>query len=158
MADNFQCWIDIKFKKYYLDSSVRGLRLIFDKSIDSSIKAAIKVFVSYLRKLYFFPIRCSIHVINSKTYDGDSKGVFFYPNEGVKMLPSIYLCGKVGKGNVASLFFHLTRMLTFYFQWYFFLNKERTRRSLEWEATNEANYIVNEFLKQLNSDELHKYL
>ena len=93
--NDFQCWIDYEFKSYYLDAPKQGLRIIFSKSISDFYKVNIKKYVSFLRKHYFFPVRCYIYITNKKQYRSDGSpcyGYFTNPIEDEQFFwPSIHL-------------------------------------------------------------------
>ena len=154
MMKAFSSWINIEYKKYYLDSPKRGLRIIFHKNNNSSSAKFVCSFVHFLRKKYFFPIRCYLHLTTNEKYRSKSGGfcygVFFPGQENRNGLPSIYL--PVGqyeeKNGEFRLLFSLASLLTYYYQWYF-MQEERTHRSLEIEATKMANQIIEEYI---NSD------
>ena len=107
-----------------------------------------------MRKLYFFPIRCNIKFYNEtsfKSSDGKTrcKGIFFEGDE--KEFPSIVFPLKLtSKYLIEDAMFNLTSLLTYYFQWYFFEDKNRTHRSLEIEATQYSNCLVFQYLESMN--------
>ena len=65
---NGSLWINKEFKGEYSDSSLNGLRLFFKGDIDESDRKYIYKFISFLRKKYFFPIRCNIFFCNQKNF------------------------------------------------------------------------------------------
>ena len=151
--NDFASWIDIVYKSHYLDSKYQGLHLVFRDGVSNKVREITKKYLSFLRKRYFFPIRCYIYLTNNKKYISNSKGhcygVFFGAEENKNKLPSIYLPAKESKNNsMVDLLLNLTKLITYYFQWYFLLEKERSHRSLEIEATKMANYLVFDFLEQ----------
>lgn len=141
-------WIDKDCKKYYTDSNQQGLRLIFHKNIPNDYIDQIKKYVKYLRNLYFFPIRCKVYFCYQGTFRSyDRKqniyGLFLY-DEKDKEIPKIYV-PVLKKGRLMeleSIIFNLNLLITYYFQWYFYQDKERSHRSLEIEATKYAKYLT----------------
>lgn len=151
MSNSYSSWIDYSFKSFYQDSHKSGLRLIYDSNINNELKNTICEYIKFLRKRYYFPIRCYIHIKNVPYYISKDKkkcfGVFFSGEENNSKLPSIYLPAELSnKNDTNDILYNLTKLLTYYFQWYFFANEKRTNRSLEIEATKYANYLVSEFL------------
>ena len=70
-----------------------GLRLRFDKDIDSEVRRACKEFAVFLRREYFFPIRVVVYIKNVKkliAMDGDKVYGTFWSMfaEHAKNLPS----------------------------------------------------------------------
>ena len=150
----FSSWIDLDCKSYYLDSKKRGLRLIVHNGVDAEIVETIRDYLRFIRKRYFFPIRCYIHLTNNEKYRSNDKGfcsgVFFPSTEKPKRYPSIYLPAKMPSGaqGLSLRLFDLTCLLTYYYQWYFNCEKDYSHRSLEIEATKAADYLVYEYLKK----------
>ena len=154
MSNSFSCWIDYEFKSQYLDCEKNGLRLLFYKDIDVNIKNYIKKYISFLRKKYFFPIRCYIHITNNNSYHSHSGGrcygVFFDDEETTNKYPSIYLPAKLARNNdYFDVIYNLTKLLTYYYQWYFKETKSRAHRSLEIEATKYASYLTFEYMNSV---------
>ena len=153
MNNTFSCWIDIDCKEYYLDSKKQGLRIVPRKDVDADTKKIIFEYICFLRKKYFFPIRCYVYLTNNRRYKSMDKGYcygsFFPGEENKSKLPSIYLPCLIEKNNdsIKSLLFNLTCLLTYYYQWYFMLEKDRTHRSLEIEATKMASFLVDLYSK-----------
>lgn len=145
-------WIEKNEKKYYINSAkASGLRLFYGDMSEETIKK-IKQFVAYVRKRYFFPIRCNIYFSNDFYYisnvDGHKFYGVFYDEEDCKKFtyPKIYIPSKEGKGNsIMDIFFSFLHELTHYYQWYFYEEKNRTDRSLEIEANKWARYILYEW-------------
>ena len=108
------------------------------------------MFISFLRKNYYFPIRLNIlfcdtqsfihHIDNHKYY-----GAFFDETyEKRKVYPRISIAARVTKNNsLQNVLFTLTHEITHYYQWYFLEDDKRTSRSLEIEANKWANHILN---------------
>ena len=147
----FISWIDIDCKSYYLDSSKCGLRLFFDAKIDNDDKKLIKSYLAFLRKRYFFPLRCNVYITSNAKYKSKSggycNGIFFEGQEENKTYPSIYLpIGFKGLDRNMTMLFNLTKLLTYYYQWFFYQEKTRSHRSLEIEATKMSSYLVSVFL------------
>ena len=154
--NKFVSWIDYEFKSYYLDSSKRGLRIIKDKNINLRKANFICEYLKFLRKRYFFPLRCYIHLTAGNKYKSANNkycyGIFFPGDEKKKTFPSIYL--PIGSEdtfyNNLDDIFQLTKLLTYYYQWYFLQDKKRSNRSLEIEATKMASRLVEEFEEYIN--------
>lgn len=147
-------WIDKDCKKYYLDSKKQGLRLIFDKDIPDDFATEIRKYVKFLRQSYFFPVRCKVYFCyKEKFLSMDRKhnnyGLFLY-DEKDKMYPEIFVpvLKKGTLNELENIYFSLNVLITYYFQWYFCEEKERSHRSLEIEATKYANYLTYSYLKQ----------
>ena len=104
--------------------------------------------------MYFFPIRCYLHLTGNERYHSKDKGfcygIFFPGTKMPKRYPCIYLPTKQlnNKQDIASVLFNLTCLLTYYYQWYFDCEKSYSHRSLEIEATKAANYLVGEYLNK----------
>lgn len=149
---NFSSWIDLDCKPYYLDSKKRGLRVITHDGIDEDIINGVRDYLCFIRKKYFFPIRCNVHLTNNEKYRSSKKGfcsgVFFPGTEAPKHYPCIYLPAKqlTDKQNLPQRLFDLTCLLTYYYQWFFECEKKYSHRSLEIEATKAATFLVNEYL------------
>ena len=146
-------WIDKDCKNYYTDFKKQWLRLIFYKDIPNDYINQIKKYVKYLRNLYFFPIRCKVYFCyQEKFLSKDRKhnvyGLFLY-DEDDKELPEIYV-PVLKKGSfikLENIIFNLNVLITYYFQWYFYQDKERNHRSLEIEATKYSKYLTYNYLK-----------
>ena len=61
-------------KKFYDDSVLQGVRLHFAKNISTEIRESCKDFCRWLRRNYFFPIRCNIIIKNCSYFERD-KGI-----------------------------------------------------------------------------------
>ena len=154
----FVSWIDKEFKNYYLDSTKRGLRITVHSGVDPLSEESVKNYLRFLRKRYFFPIRCNIHLTPQEKFHskdgGYCCGVFFPGEENRRRWPSIYLPvnrGIVDTDCIFGILHDLTALLTYYFQWYFMQEDERTHRSLEIEATRMANYLLEEYFYEKES-------
>lgn len=149
-------WIDKEFKSYYNDSIQSGLRLHFKSDVDPVIKEKVQSLFVWLRKRYFFPYRCNIHFVNQEKFRSKEKyqfcqGIFFYPKESTsKSTPSIYIATDI---EINDLYFTIFHELTHYFQWYFFEDEKRTDRSLEIEANKYADWLLYDYLQELQSKE-----
>lgn len=76
-----------------------------------------------------------------------------YLNNQLKL--SIYVaCELSTKWDIIDIYYSIVKLLTYYFQWYFFEDNIRSNKSLEFEATKYASYLVNEYLV-VNKNELH---
>lgn len=145
-------WIDYEYKKEYQDSSKKGLRVFYSKKLDKECIDNIKKFFNFLRKRYYFPLRCNIHIRNVKDFPSlngieTTKGIFFFGDEEKKRFPSIYVaCELSSRWNIVDVYYSIVKLLTYYFQWYFFEDNIRNNKSLEIEATKYARYLVDEYL------------
>lgn len=151
-------WIELAEKKEYEDSSkLSGLRISFDKRIDNGRKEEIKKFAKWLRKHYYFPIRCNIYIRYCSYFkkmddsDVDSIGDFYYSDN---KLPIIWIAGYPRRKTKDKDFYvqinaSIVYFLTFYYQWFFCEFDKRSDRSLKIEATKWQNYIMDEYLDGL---------
>ena len=147
-------WIEWAEKKEYEDSKLNGLRITFDKRIEQEKITEVKKFANWLRKRYYFPIRCNIHICYcsyfKKLNDDDVDSIRdFYYKEGT--LPSIKIAGYPARKSANKDFYvqiqaRIVYFLTFYYQWLFYEFDKRSDRSLKIEATKWQNYIMNEYL------------
>ena len=139
----------------YSDSKLRGLRLHAQKDVLLEIREEVKVFLFWLRKKYFFPIRCIIALKSCPYFsrvnenDKDSYGDFYY-DKNDKEYPEIWIAtGEIRRENLDDrknrILFLIVHELTHYFQWYFFEFEKRSYRSLEIEANKWARYLLQEF-------------
>lgn len=141
---SYNSWIDFDCKKYYLDSKKHGLRLLFDKKYPFEGRNLIKKYIVFLRKKYFFPIRCKIYIHNCSFFLNDSgkriygKFVNGQKTENLIVYPCIFVAAKSAIENMDNVLLNLTKLLTYYYQWYFFDDKNRTSKSVE----REANYYA----------------
>lgn len=148
-------WIDKEEKTSYSDSKLSGIRLCTQKNVLPAIREEVKVFLFWLRKRYFFPVRCNIKLKSSPYFlsadknDKDTYGDFYY-DKNDKEYPEIWIAtGKIRRENLDDrknrILFTILHELTHYFQWYFFEFEKRTDRSLEVEANKWARYLLQEF-------------
>ncbi len=148
---DFSSWIDLDCKPFYLDSKKQGLRVVVHNGVEAKTGVDIRNYPRFIRRRYFFPIRCYVHLTNHEKYRSNIKGycsgVFFPGTESPKRYPSIYLPVKrlVGEQELYRCLYDLTCLLTYYFQWYFYCEKDYSHRSLEIEATKVADYLLSEF-------------
>lgn len=149
-------WIEKKYKKecFPYTASATGIRVKYDEELDAALLEKARALVGYLRKNYYFPVRCNIAITAHKRYrsaeDGHIYYGIFYDNENLgqkrKIYPQIAVAGGLGKSTEADDVLHtLLHELTHYFQWFFAENEKRTDRSLEIEATKWASYILGDF-------------
>ena len=156
MAKNF-LWIT-KTKEnleFYSDSAPKsGLSLHFSSNIDEKTKREICIFVRYLRKEFFFPIRCNIYFCNQEKFRSSKGGYcygLFYSNERYnrRIYPQIYIPAKM---NLYQIFHSLCHELSHYFQWYFLEDEQKTDHSLEIQASKCAStlldYYCNKYCKK----------
>lgn len=133
-----------------------GLRMRFDKDIDSEVRRACKGFAAFLRREYFFPIRIVVYIKNKYkivAMDGDEVyGVFWSMYDDYNIEPSIRvaagdyndLCQKWGKDSaLTAILLTIAHELTHYFQW---INSLKlTEIGQERQATKYARYILDEY-------------
>jgi len=136
-------------KAFYSDSSKDGIYLHFDKDVDDVLKRDINAFIKYLRREFYFPIKCNIYIKSSPFFPSNKKGktcngIFFKNDEYKNIYPQIFVAtGDVN--NKYNVFFVLCHELTHYFQWYFMLEKDHSDKGLEIQATKYANDIVSDY-------------
>lgn len=148
-------WIEKEEKRFYVNSAkASGLRLFYGDISKVTINE-IKQFVAYIRKRYYFPIRCNIYFSDDLYYisnvDGHKFYGVFYGEDDCKKLayPQIYVASRKGKLNsIMDILFALIHELTHYYQWYFYEDKKRTDHSLEIEANKWARYLLQEWKKE----------
>lgn len=134
--------------RFYSNSAPKSnLSLHFATAIDRNIKKNICRFVNYLRKEFFFPIRCNIYFCNQEKFHSSKGGScygIFYSNEESKgrIYPQIYIPANM---DLFSIYYSLSHELTHYFQWYFFDDNKRSNRSLEIQASKYAVRILEDF-------------
>lgn len=132
-----------------------GLRLRFDKKVDTEVREAFLRFVKWLRKEYYFPLRIVVYVKESariKAKDGELVvGTFFEPYEysmqpHVRVATGDYLELKnsIGRDDaLASILMTLAHELTHYFQW--INNLDLTPLGRERQATRYSHFILDEY-------------
>ena len=151
-----QIWIERKYRKECLPyaASATGIRVKFDEELAPELSEKARALISFLRKNYYFPVRCNIMITAHERYrsaeDGHIYYGIFYDNEKLyekrKIYPQIAVAGGLGKNTAADDVLHvLLHELTHYFQWFFAEEEKRSDRSLEIEATKWASYILAEF-------------
>lgn len=146
-------WIERKYRSRCAQyaASATGIRITYDDGLDPELIARTNELVKYLRKHYYFPVRCNIVITNHRRYHSREDGHIFYgvfiDNENVcpnrKLYPRIAVAGQLWKYlSVEDVHFTLLHELTHYFQWFFDEEKGRTDRSIELEANDWARYIL----------------
>ncbi len=149
MSKNF-LWIT-KTKEnlqFYSDSAAKSnLSLHFASDIDIDAKNSICRFVRYLRKEFYFPIRCNIYFCNQEKFHsskgGYCYGIFYSNDESIRLIyPQIYI---PVNNNLYQVYNSLCHELTHYFQWYFLDNKEKSNRSIEVQASRYATRILEDY-------------
>ncbi len=149
MAKNF-LWVTRTEEnlQFYSDSAPKSnLSLHFASTIHKDTKKKISDFARYLRKEFYFPIRCNIY-FSSQDRFRSSKGGYcygiFFSNEESKgrIYPQIYI---PANRDLWSIYYSLTHELTHYFQWFFFDDKKKTDRALEAQASNYAIRILEDY-------------
>jgi len=149
-------WKCNDWKKYYSKREHRtGIKIDFDKEVNSDVKEAIKNVLIWLRKQYKFPVRIRIYVkkdVLVKAKDGDEvPDLFFWPYSRddepyIKIATGDYLdlIQRLEKDDaLATILVALLEELTHYFQW---LNGlEFTSENLKEQATICARRIMTEY-------------
>lgn len=155
-------WIDKEFKKIYFNESENGLRINFSEYIVQELKEKIIDFIKFLRRRYYFPIRCTIFIEpNNGFFEKENStkktiGDFYYYEDHIKNNPFIWIAtGKyhyvpINKKDteMKNILFTITHELTHYYQWFFMEIDKRTDRSLEIEANRWANYLLEEYFEE----------
>ena len=139
-------WINIKFKNYYSDSKKHGLNLFFDSSLAEETICIIKKYIAFLLKQYFFPTRCNLFFSKEPTINNNGKNRDVFLGGASKKYPSIYIVIRKKGRNMIPVLRKLTKLLTNYFQWYFYFDKSRETKINNREANLFARYLVGEFL------------
>ena len=136
-------------KVFYSDSAKDGIHLHYDKNVDDVLKRDINTFVKYLRRVFYFPLKCNIYIKNTPYFPSKKKGKtcsgIFFDNDNYKNIyPQIFVAAGDVK-NKYNVFFILCHELTHYFQWYFMLDNDHSDKGLEIQATKYANEIVSDY-------------
>lgn len=148
-------WIEKNEKEQYNDSKVKGLRIIFKDGVSDEERRWCKDFCRWLSKNYWFPIRCRIIFWSQTKFRSQDKGCFcygiFYSNEeyASRRYPVCHIAIKFkNEKDKYDCLFTIVHELTHYFQWYFFENEKKSKRSLEVTANKWARYIVGVYLDE----------
>ena len=134
---------------FYSDSARKSnLSLHFATEIDGETKKQICQFVRYLRKEFYFPIRCNLYFCNKDKFPSSKGGYcygIFFSNEETngRIYPQIYI---PAQNDLYSICHSLCHELTHYFQWFFLDDNQKSDRTLEAEATRYATRITNDYL------------
>ena len=133
-----------------------GLRLRFDKDVDSEVRRACKEFAVFLRKEYFFPTRVVVYIKNKTkiiAMDGDQVyGTFWHMENDYTVEPFIRVAAgdykelsvKWGKDSaLTAILLTIGHELTHYFQWVNSL--KLTSIGKERQATRYARYVLDEY-------------
>ncbi len=134
--------------QYYSNSARKSnLSLHFSPAIDHNTKRSICKFVRYLRKEFFFPIRCNIYFCDQAKFHSSKKGycygIFFSNEENNRCIyPQIYIPANM---DLFSVYHSLCHELTHYFQWYFLDDNKKSDRSLEIQASKYATRILDDY-------------
>ncbi len=108
--------------QFYCDSAPKSnLSLHFAPAIDCERKKNICRFVRYLRKEFFFSIRCNVYFCNQEKFRSSKGGYcygIFYSNDKSerRIYPQIYIPANM---ELYSVYHSLSHELSHYFQWYF---------------------------------------
>lgn len=149
-------WIDRKDRKRCVKYSAKAtsIRVKYENGIDPLLIDQVDALADYLRKRYYFPVRCNIHITDHKSYRSDSDGhIFygvFYDNKDVyrkrKLYPEIYVAGRLYRSSsIEQILYTILHELSHYYQWFFDEIRDRTDRSIEIEATKWARIILEEY-------------
>lgn len=151
-------WTLDHWEKYYnvADKNHRtGIRIRFENGVHSEVRRAVKAFLAWLRREYFFPIRVPIYIkatYRIKARDGDMVfGTCFSPFDH-RQEPFIRIAAgdyektikKIGKDDtLAGILRSIAHELTHYFQW---INDiQLTEIGMERQASQYAGYILDEY-------------
>ena len=148
MAKNF-LWVTNTPENihFYSDSAPKsGISPRFASTITGCTKKHICNFVRYLRKEFFFPIKCNIYFCNQEKFRSSKRGYcygIFYSNDesNGQIYPQIYI---PANNELYLVYYSLCHELSHYFQWYFNDDK-RSSRSLEVQASKYAARILEDF-------------
>ena len=151
-------WLRSDWQRY-IDTTLpyyrSGVRLRFDKDVDSEVKRACKEMIQWLRAQYYFPMRVPIYVRSLRrirTSDHDLVcGKFWAPCD---MRQEPYICIATGDypellqkweqdDALASILGCILHELTHYFQW--INGVESSIRGWEWQATFYKHKILSEY-------------
>lgn len=134
--------------QFYSDCALKSnLALHFTSAIDSTTKNEICKFVRWLRKQFYFPIRCNVYFCNYEKFrsskSGYCYGVFFSNEESNgRIYPQIYI---PANNKLYFIYESLCHELTHYFQWYFFDDEKKSNRSLEIQASKYARRLLEDY-------------
>ena len=151
-------WIERKERQKCLAYTARatGIRVRYASKIDALVIDNINALISFLRKRYFFPVRCNLYFTDHERYHSQEDGHAYYgifrdnekayPNRSI--YPEIFVAAKLNQhSTVEAIMLTLLHELTHYYQWFFDEYKERSNRSIEAESTKWANWILSEWKK-----------
>ena len=151
-------WTMTKWQKIYIKYDPdrrRGLRLRFDKMVNTEVRRACKEFCIWLRKEYVFPKRIVIYVkasTNIKARDGEMVSATIllpYDKDAepyIKISTGDYeeMKEKYGKDDaLARIIRSFAHELTHYFQW--INNLKLTDVGEERQANAYSNFILDEY-------------
>ncbi len=134
--------------QFYSDSATKSnLLLHFDSDIEPNIKQKICQFVRYIRKEFYFPVRCNVYFCNQNKFQssngGYCYGIFFSNEESQgRIYPQIYI---PANNELYQIYHSLCHELTHYFQWFFYDDRKKNNRSLEIQASKYANRILKDY-------------
>ena len=134
--------------RFYADSAPKSnLSLHFASEMDAKTKKSICDFVRYLRKEFYFPIRCNVYFCNQEAFHSSRGGYcygIFFSNEESKgrVYPQIYI---PTNNKLYQVYHSLCHELTHYFQWYFWDDKQKSNRSLEIQASKYATRMLEDY-------------
>ena len=151
-------WINKNDRQKYKNctANAEGIRIKYSSKLDQTVVDNVRSLIKFLRKNYYFPIRCNICITYNRNYksseDGHHYYGIFYDNEGLyknrNIYPQIAVAAATHKGRtIEDVMFTLLHELTHYFQWIHKEDKYRSDRSLEIEATKWSDYILSEYME-----------
>ena len=155
--DSMHIWTLDKWTKIYSlsDQHRTGVRIRFDKNVDTEVKRSCKEFIAWLRKQYFFPQRVLIYIKATekiKAVDGDLVSATCLLPFDKKMEPYIRvstgtyyeLKERKGQDNALATILHsIAHELTHYYQWVNDISL--TEVGMERQAKAYAGFIIDEY-------------
>ena len=137
-------------KAYYSDWPKKGLSVSFASSLPAETRFEIQHFLRYLRRDFYFPVKCSVYFTDHDRYISKTAGFcygIFFPNDGEERAkyPQIFVPARMDLHNIRhSLCYELTR----YFQWYFKIDEQKTGRSLSAQAGYYAKRVIEDYYEE----------
>jgi hypothetical protein len=137
----------------------RGLRLVFERGVDPTLRSACLEFAKWLRREYVFPARVRVYVKRSpriKAKDGELVcGTFLMPGDDrddpyIRIAAGDYseLCGKYDeKRAIYEILWCIAHELTHYYQWINGLML--TEIGEERQAKRYAFFVADEYLEAI---------
>ena len=161
-------WIEKKYKDDYKVCDTIGIKWNFENDIVKSLRRECIVFLKWLQKEYWFPIKVEVNLLNSSNFFENKKNsklittTFSYQpkwdSSDKKIFPQVY----IAMGNhdkwikkydlkevLYNHFNNISHELTHYFQWFFYQFEKRTDRSLDIEANRWGHYLANNYIEEV---------